>query len=214
MTFKDLTFKKKIEHIWEYYKWVILGVLFVAIAGGSLVYAMVIKPREVNYNGIAVYRSHITMEQSDGLAGDINKALGLVQPETVTVSNFYFDENDVIFNTEMEQKFITYLFSKELHIITGVKSDIEMLIDSEYIAPLNEYYSADELEEFEDKGLLLQRKDPLDKKDKAFAININNSELYNKYSIFEGYDEPVYLAVVPIAGFEDNTRAVIGEIIK
>ena len=213
MTFKDLSFKKKLEHIWEYYKWVILGVMFVIIAGGSMVYAM-IKPKPVNYAGIAVYRPHISTEQTDALTADLNNALGLAESDSVTVSNYYFDENDTVFNVEMEQKFVTYLFSMEINVIVAFKADMELFIDSEYIAPLSEYYSDEELKVLEEKGMLFYHTDPLDNQEKPFAIDLSSSALIEKYKVLEGYEEPAYLAIVPIGGYEDNTKSVIDEILK
>lgn len=214
MTFKDLSFKKKLEHIWEYYKWVILGTLFIIFAGSSIVYATLIREKPVNYAGVAVYRSHITQEQSESLTSALNSALGLAAPDTVTLSNYYFEENDPIFNVEMEQKFVTYLFSKELQVVLGVQSDIEMLIDAEYIAPLNEYYTDEELAQLDEKGLVMYRTDPLDEKEKPFAVDIDGSSLCKSNKIFEGYNEKTYAVIVPIEGFKDNSRAVIGELLK
>jgi hypothetical protein len=212
MTFKDLSFKKKLEHIWEYYRWLILGVLFVLIAGTSIA-ATILTPKPDNYAGIAVYRTHITQEQTDGLTADLNSALSIGTDKSVTITNYYFDSTDSVFNNDMEQKFITYLYSLELHLVAANQEDTEMFIDSEYIAPLTDYLSEDELNELDAKGMVLYHTDPLDNTEKPFAVNIDSSALLNKYNIFTT-EESAYLSVIPIEGYQDNTKAVIRELLK
>ncbi len=216
MTFKDLSFNKKLEHIWEYYKWVIIGILFVMVAGTSMVYAMFVKPQPVNYAGISIYGSHIDMEDINSMTNDINTALGLTEPNTVTVTDYFFQKNDEVFNVDMERKFVTYLFSLEMHLITAVQPDMEVFIDSEYVAPLTEYFTADEIKALDEQGRVLYAKDPLDSQEKPFAVNIDNSRLLDKYSVYKDNDseDGVYMGIVPVKGFEDNTMAVAREIMK
>jgi hypothetical protein len=113
----------------------------------------------------------------------------------------------------MEQKFITYLYSLELHLVAANQEDTEMFIDSEYIAPLTDYLSEDELNELDAKGMVLYHTDPLDNTEKPFAVNIDSSALLNKYNIFTT-EESAYLSVIPIEGYQDNTKAVIRELLK
>lgn len=47
VTFRDLTFSKKLEHIWTYYRYAILGVLFGAVLLVSLFYTFFGKPKSV-----------------------------------------------------------------------------------------------------------------------------------------------------------------------
>lgn len=201
MNFKDLTPKKKLEHIWEYYKWLILGLLFVAVAGSSLAYSIFIKPKPVTYAGLAVYGTHVSPENCEAITGELNSRLGLTPPDTVTVTNYFFNPDDKLFNVEMEQKFVTYLYSLELNLIAGDEGYTNLFIDSEYTAPLTDYYTAEQLEALGDK--LYYRKDPLDGKEKPFAINLAGSSLFKAYGVFEGSQKPCYLTLVPVAGKEE-----------
>lgn len=214
MSFKDLSFKKKIEHIWEYYRLLIFGVLFVAIAGSSMVYAMFIKEKPVNYCGVGIYNTYITEEQNSTMTDQLNESLGLVFPDTVTVTDYYFDENDKVFNVDMEQKFITYLFSLEMHLVAAPKTDVEMFVQAEYLAPLTDYYTEDELKEIEDRLVYLP--DPLDgNKEKPFAINLESSKLVNDLGIFDNALEPEpCIGIVPVDGFESNIKSVLDQMIK
>lgn len=214
MNFKELSFKKKLEHIWEYYRLMIFGVLFVVIAGGSLTYAMFIKERPVSYGGVGIYNSYITAEQSAELTSRLNSALGLASPETVTVTNYYFDENDKLFNVDMEQKFVTYLFSLEMHAVAAPRADMEMFVSAEYIAPLTDYYTEAELEKI--SGRLIYLPDPLDgNREKPFAISLEGSALCEDIGIFDNCSLPDRcVGIIPVEGCRDNTRALIDELIR
>lgn len=213
MTFKELSFKKKLEHIWEYYKVPIFGIIFVIAAGCSAAYA-ILKPKPVNYAGIAVFREHISQEQTDALTDELNLALGLDDMNTVTVTNFFFDETDPVFNVDMEQKFVTFLFSLQLNLISAPKSDMEVFVQSEYVAPLGDYCTQEELDAFDKKGMLLYCTDPQDNEEKPFAVYLNDSSVYRKNNIFTSSEEPACIAVVPVAGFEANSKAALRQILK
>ncbi len=214
MTFKDLTFKKKVEHIWEYYKWLILGVIFVTFVGGSMVYAMAIKPKTVNYAGIAVYGTHLPMENIDKLTNEINQSLGLSEPNSVTVTNYFFQEGDDLFNVDVERKFITYLYSLETHVITAMESDMKTFIESEYVAPLSDYLTQEELDTLNKEGRVIYMTDPLDGKEKPFAINIDNSRIFDEFQVFEGEEQSSYIGIVPVKDYDENIKAVVREIIE
>lgn len=213
MTFKELSFKKKLEHIWEYYRWMILGIIFVVFAGTSITYTM-LKPKPESYAGLAVYRAHIDQGMTADLTNDLNKALGLDEKQTVNISNYFFQNNDEYFNVEMEQKFVTYLYSLELNAVAAEKSDMELFIDSEYIAPLADYLTEEEIKSLGEKGLVMYRKDPLDGKEKPFAVDVSESRVFNKYKVFNGEKEKGYIAAVPVKGKEQQTIKVMKEIMK
>lgn len=214
MNFKDLTFRKKLEHIWEYYRLMIFGVLFVIVAGGSLVYLMFIKEKPVNYAGLGIYNSYINEETSSELTNKLNAALSLAPPNTVTVTDYYFDENDELFNVDMEQKFVTYLFSLEMHTIAAPKSDMELFVQSEYIAPLTDYYTDEELAKIRDKLIYLP--DPLDNNtEKPFAISLEGSALCSTLGIFDNSPQPdPCIGIIPVEDYKDNIRAIVNELIK
>jgi hypothetical protein len=214
MTFKELTLPKKLEHIWEYYKWVILGVLFVIIAGGSLFYTMVLKPQPEYYAGLAIYRPHVSIEANDGLTADLDAALSLGDDQTVNITNFYFMDDDSLFNNDMEQKFITYLYSLELNVVAATKSDFELFVESEYVAPLTDYYSEDELSTLDKSGLLMYETDPLDNTEKPFGINLKSSALMNKYAVFADEEEDAFACIVPVHDEDDKAKAIVDALIK
>jgi hypothetical protein len=213
MTFKELTFSKKLEHIWEYYKWIILGVLFIIIAGGSLIYTMVLKPQPEYYAGLAIYRPHISIEANESLTADLNTAMSLEDGQSVNVTDFYYTEDDTLFNNDMEQKFITYLYSLELNVVTAAKSDFELFVQSEYVAPLTDYYSEDELKALDESGLLMYETDPLDNTEKPFGVNLKSSTLMNKYAVFADEAEDAFACIVPVHDEDDKARAIMDALI-
>ena len=214
MSFKDLSFKKKLEHIWEYYKLIILGVIFLIFVAGTIFYSLVINPRPDTYVGVAVYDQYLNQQQLEGLEEEMDTALALPKDKTVRFTTYYFDENDDLFNVDMQQKFMTYLYTLETHLITAYRAAFENFVSSGYIAPLTDYYSEEELAALDEDGRLIYFTDPEDNTEKPFGINLYGSALFEKYNVFDMSSQPAYIGIFPAAGFEEGSRAAVDEIIK
>lgn len=214
MTFKELSFKKKLEHIWEYYKLIILGVIFIIFVICTIFYSLVINPRHDTYAGVAIYDQYLNQEQLEGLEADVDAALSLPKDKTVRFTTYYFDEDDDVFNVDMQQKFMTYLYTLETHLIAAYRAAFENFVSSGYIAPLTDYYSEEELSALDEKGRLIYFTDPEDNTEKPFGISLYDSALFNKYDVFDTSSQPAYIGIFPAAGFEESSRAAADEIIK
>jgi hypothetical protein len=214
MTFKELSFKKKLEHIWEYYKWFIIGMIVVVVAGSSLCYHMFIKQRPVNFAGVAFYNINLTEEQYNGVKDEMNEALSLTYPDTIQITDYYFIDGDVIFNDEMNQRFSMQLFSKELQVFVSYSDNFDEALSDGFIADLTKYYSSAELEALKAQDRLLYLKDETDGTEKPYGIKINSSAIFKKCGMYTNEEQPAYAALIPVKDYTDNAKAALDAIIK
>lgn len=217
MEFKDLTLKKKIEHIWEYYKLHIIGTIFITACIAMFINHTFINPDPELYCGIAIYGPHLSTEEiqkTDSYLTEKN-----VPPEVneaVTTLNFFFTDGtegeDVIQDEEMLNKFYTYLYALEIDLFIGNKEDFESCVKADFIDPLTDYLPENTVRTFEEKGLVYYSKAPEDKKENAYGIEIKNSALFKSIGILQ--DDTYYLGFVPLEGREEKSSKTALEILK
>ena len=117
MTFKDLSKKKKLEYIWDYYKLHIIGTILAVLAISSLIYTMFIRIPDTNFCGVAIYGQFLSALNTDKMTADLNKELNLPEHTSVQLQNFYSDSTDVMVEADLNQKFNTYVYALEFHLL-------------------------------------------------------------------------------------------------
>ena len=91
---REMSFKDKLEYIWEYYKYFIIGFVIAAAIIGSLLYSIVLNPNPEPALFISWNAGFVTDEQVDDLKEYLE--IHLVderENEEVVISMFFFDEN-------------------------------------------------------------------------------------------------------------------------
>ena len=212
MEFKELTPKKKLEHIWEYYKIHIISLI--AIIGVIIwgVNHFILHPEPTVCCGVAVYGPHISVDTVQELE---NRLTAGIVPQGVNekaeVTNFFFTEGksseDVIQDQDMLNKFYTYLYSLQLDIFIGNKEDTEACIKADFLNPVDKYFGEEEMKAFEDGSRLLYGMGSEDKEEKPYAIKIENSALANELGILN--DDEYYIGFVPIEGREETAKKAV-----
>ncbi len=197
MTFKELDTRGKIEHIWEYYRLRIFMIGFCIIAGISLIYTIFIKPHPQTYCGLAMYDQFISMADIETMTDELNTMFSLNTDEyTVDVQSFYSDGTDVMVEAQLNEKFNTYIFASQFNLLFGTEEDTNTFIESTYVAPLSDYLSAEEIAQYDAKGLVLYATDPYSSKVMPMALNIKDSKMLKKYGLYEGRE--CYISFVPM----------------
>lgn len=214
MTFKELNTKGKIEHIWEYYRLRIFMTIFALFVGISMIYAIFIKPHPDLYCGIAMYDQFISIEDNKKIVNELNTQFGLDGKEyTVDIQSFYTDESDVMVEAQLNTKFNTYIYASQFNILLGDKEDTNTFIASEYVAPLSDYLTDDEIKSYDAKGLVVYSLDPYSNQTKPMAIKLQNSAILKKYNLYQ--DRDCYLSFVPMPEeYNENTTKVFKEFLN
>ena len=214
MTFKELDTKGKIEHIWEYYRLRIFMIIFLICVGISIIYSIFIKPHPDLYCGVAMYDQFISIKDNEAIIDELNSKFNLDGKEyTVDIQSFYTDQNDVMVEAELNQKFNTYIYASLFNILLGDEEDTNTFIKSEYVTPLSDYLTEEEIKAYDEKRLVLYALDPYSKQTKPMAIKLQNSALLNKYGLYQ--DRECYLSFVPMPDeYTENTITVFREFLN
>lgn len=203
MTFKDLSKKKKFEYIWDYYKLHIIGTILAVLALSSLIYTMFIRIPDTNFCGVAIYGQFLSALNTDKMTADLNKELNLPEHTSVQLQDFYSDSTDVMVEADLNQKFNTYVYALEFHLLLSNAENTKNFTQVEYTIPITDYLSDEKVNELRKKGLVLDAKDPETGELKPYGINLKNSKILKKYNLFQN-DTP-YISFVPIVDNTENT---------
>ncbi|MCD8158689.1 MAG: hypothetical protein LUD77_07305 [Clostridiales bacterium] len=187
MTFQDLSTKKKIEHIWIYYR-VHMGLtLLVVVILVSWIYNAKFKLHKDLYSGVAILSYHLPDDYTDTLYDKINSRLGLTDTNSeVTINYFYDDESEVDFMASMLEKFAAMLLTGDVNIMIMDKDSMAEYAAEDYLLDLSTVYSEEELKQMEEEGLLLSSESELVPEGKYYAICLKNSALMAE---LPNYDE-------------------------
>lgn len=203
MTFKDLSKKKKLEYIWDYYKLHIIGTILAVLALSSLVYTMFIRVPDTNFCGVAIYGQFLSALNTDKMTADLNKELNLPEHTSVQLQNFYSDSTDVMVEADLNQKFNTYVYALEFHLLLSNAENTKNFTQVEYTTPITDYLSDEKVNELRKKGLVLDIKDHETGELKPYGISLKDSKILKKYNLFQN-DTP-YISFVPIVDNTENT---------
>ena len=203
MTFKDLSKKKKFEYIWDYYKLHIIGTILAVLALSSLIYTMFIRIPDTNFCGVAIYGQFLSALNTDKMTADLNNELNLPEHTSVQLQDFYSDSTDVMVEANLNQKFNTYVYALEFHLLLSNAENTKNFTQVEYTTPITDYLSDEKVNELRKKGLVLDAKDPETGELKPYGINLKNSKILKKYNLFQN-DTP-YISFVPIVDNTENT---------
>ena len=184
MTFKDLSKKKKLEYIWDYYKLHIIGTILAVLALSSLIYTMFIRIPDTNFCGVAIYGQFLSALNTDKMTADLNKELNLPEHTSVQLQDFYSDSTDVMVEADLNQKFNTYVYALEFHLLLSNAENTKNFTQVEYTTPITDYLSDEKVNELRKKGLVLDAKDPETGELKPYGISLKNSKILKKYKTF------------------------------
>jgi hypothetical protein len=153
-------------------------------------------------------------EQYTSVEDSLNEALALTYPDTVEITDYYFLDDDVVFNSEMSQRFTMNLFSEELQVFVSDAESFEDARSQGVVDDLTKYYSTEQLSALDEQGRLLYIKNDDDNTEKPYGIRVNESAIFSKCDLYSGKEDAVYAGIIPIKGYTDNAKAALDEIIK
>ncbi|MCL2662304.1 MAG: hypothetical protein FWE83_03135 [Oscillospiraceae bacterium] len=92
---RGMSFKEKLEFIWEYYKYYIIGTVIAVAIAGSILYSTVLNPSPEPVLFISWNAGFATNEQIDDLKEYLEYHIAdKKENEEVVISVFFFDENN------------------------------------------------------------------------------------------------------------------------
>ena len=153
------------------------------------------------------------MEDIESLTSELNTEFNLDPKKyTVDVESFYADSTDVMVEAELNQKFNTYIYNAQFHLLMSDKEKVQMFIDAEYMTPLSDYLSQDVINKLDNEGRIMYAIDPYSKENKPMAIDISKSSLLKKYNLYQ--DKGCYIGFVPMPDNGDRTLNVLNAFLE
>lgn len=211
--FNQMSFKRKIAHIWEYYK-IHIGIgIFLIISALSLINAIFINPAPKLYTGIAFYDIHIADTNLNSWKEQLTKKLVPEEEnKEIRCMAFYSSENDSTVQVDSWQRFETLLMAKELDIFVADEEDFKELVYQGYIINLDEYFDTDFINSYDKENMLFKGTNQQDSETKAYGICVKNSTLLKESKDIE--PEKTYIGIVRTSINSEKAAKTIKEILS
>lgn len=135
---KGMTFKEKLDYIWEYYRiQIIIAVCVIALIL-SILNAFIFNPQKSIHTGMAFYGPFISQEILDNI--ELTMTTDLVsenENSKVYVTNFVMDEADMSYSYISVQKFVAMCSAQEIDIVISPKDQFIQNANRDYFVDLS-----------------------------------------------------------------------------
>jgi len=134
---REMSFKEKLDHIWEYYKFFIIGLVIFLIILGSLINAWFINPQPQTALFIS-WNSGFAMDvQLTELSNKLTERLvEETANETVVVSMMLTDTNDPTLNMASTQRLVAMLAAGEIDVFILDSMQLDEFASTGFIRPM------------------------------------------------------------------------------
>lgn len=194
-TMKELTWKERLQHLWEYYKWFGIGAVVIIAMAVSIVISVTQNSREMLYSGVCINLSMSDEGNAYVTDGWFDKLDGNEKTAQVELSPMSLNTGvDTMTDIAMAggEKLIAMITTGDLDYMFMDASSLTYVGNSGMISPLNEFLSQEMIAKFEGKIVTLQ----IDGKNYMAAIDISDLPFVKKNM---GSKDKVYI------GFPGNT---------
>jgi predicted outer membrane lipoprotein len=180
---KPMTPKQRMEHLWEYYKWV-LGVLLAVACLVSIVVTGIINANmETLVEGITlnckiddpgcIYLTDGYMAKRGGVPGEQQVGLALRTFENPATSE------DPEFNYNVYQSITAMIAASALDYLMMDQTSMELILHPEVMLDLRELFTEEELKAMDDRVIKLVNEETGEIV--PMALDISDSEFYREY---------------------------------
>jgi len=135
---REMTFKKKVEYIWEYYKLQILGLIFAALIASTYINTWFINPPLQDY----LYVAWIGNDPPPGGLGRLGDRLSriVINPERQQVSiTSYSNTGHTMANRNLSAQFSAKLQAGDIDFIITTREGMDELVNSGFIRPISAF---------------------------------------------------------------------------
>lgn len=190
---KGMTFKEKLEHLWEYYKWVLgvfLGFVFVVC---TVIASIISLNTETLFSGVLI---NVDISP-DGFvylqSGYFEHIGGEEGEEVVDVRSMQFQNPyttvDQTYALDVQESVMALISARSLDYLMFDELALPFFMDPETLLDLREIFTQEELDALGTAVIKLQI--PETGEQIPMAIDVSDTALFQEYM---GSDEPIYLA--------------------
>lgn len=184
--FKKMSTEKKLEYVWDYYRFHIAGILILAIVIISTVYHFTTLKESVMdvvfVNGYCPYEEPLGLDEfftSQGFNADTQEI------NIITSLNFTLTEDDYYAEPHSFQTLIGMFTLGEMDVFAAPRQIYSQLATSDYIADLRSVFSEEELSAYEDILIYAVNDNTGEEFPCGFNVSTNRWLLENAYYLEE-----------------------------
>jgi hypothetical protein len=206
-TIKTAPFKKKMEYVWEYYKWPIIIGSFIILSVASFIitkltekeltyYVCMLNAAEIPDEG---YITLSTSGQRHGTNFLTQIGLDPEEYEVVTDSSIYIDPDaSDEYTYQAAQKFYTYISTGQIDAIITDETSINRYAYLEYLHDLRGFLTPQQLEQYKDRLFYIDTKTIEERND--FFNNPENFEAGKEFyypdpTDYESMEDPIPVGI-------------------
>ena len=182
---KGMTWKEKAEHIWEYYRYMLLAALCVLMIVGGLLWGMIVPQPELHIGG-AQCNMELTIEGYDYLTGDFQRDVLGKEDGQSTLSTFWFYGEYTVDTVEdnygAHNSVTAYVETQKLDYMLVDLFSFRYFAGDRLFMDLRQILTEEELAELDAQDLLLYEEDVTTGQKTPTAINIVNTALIQQQS--------------------------------
>ena len=205
---REMTFKSKLEYIWEYYKFHIIIFLVLIFVLFSMLNIWVFNPNPESALFISWNAGFVTDEQEDKLREFLEERLieeGV--NEEVVVAQFFFGNPDPSIDMAGLQRTVAMIAAGIIDIFIIDEDLLNTYTETEYLQPLDSFLDKiksidpDAYERIKENVISVLYESDGIREERQMGIKIGSSPLFLKLGMFE---QELYLGVSITSGRTDN----------
>jgi len=205
---REMTFKSKLEYIWEYYKFHIIIFLVLIFVLFSMLNIWVFNPNPESALFISWNAGFVTDEQEDKLREFLEERLieeGV--NEEVVVAQFFFGNPDPSIDMAGLQRTVAMIAAGMIDIFIVDEDLLNTYTETEYLQPLDSFLDKimsidpDAYERIKENVISVLYESDGIREERQMGIKIGSSPLFLKLGMFE---QELYLGVSITSGRTDN----------
>jgi len=188
-TFKDLDFKEKLNYIWDYFKWWIIGGIAIIVSLIITIPGIIENRKEVQLY-VLFLNSNIAAQEYTPIMDDyVEEAnIDMDGKRIVLDTSLYIDrENANTKAMENSQKLTVLFASKTIDVLVSDDKNFEFCCSQGAYMDLKELLPADLYEKYSDK--IIMAENPETGEMTAYGIKMEDSEILKREKAFS--DSPV-----------------------
>jgi len=134
---REMSFKEKLEHIWEYYKFYLIGLVIILVIIGSLINAWFINPRPKTALFLSWNTGFVLYEQLDELSESLTiRLVDEKENEVVTATQMLTSTDDPTINMASQQRMIAMVAAGEIDVFIIDSTMLVEYASNGLIAPM------------------------------------------------------------------------------
>lgn len=205
---KGMTPKQKLEHLWEYYKWVLGVALIVVFMVGMLVSMAVTRNTEVLMSGVLI-NVDVDLEGYAYLKnGYFEKCGGVKYQHAVEVSYRQYEDGNLTLDPaksfDSYQSVLAMMAASSLDYMIMDELALETFVTPEFSLDLRQFLTEEELEAYKDDLIWVINENTGETL--PLALNISDLEFTRNCVPISAAEVPIYIAITCPDERIDETR--------